>query len=353
MNYKGKVLLVVDGLNEKNGANSSFLQLLKIFHKSVQFSIITYGRGGVLRSLEARLNLMSSEIKGVKIARRLEKFDRDKFDHVFIMASIDERHEDLILGYYNSRFVRVVSFDVEKNWSATNRLKKFHKIICQNVRDYDYLTNTNEFTHERIYYVAPSVHPSDELRYQGAAQTRLHRQNLGSKEAKIVTIASVQERKNQLEIIEALKHYEMSQPFDFKIIGPILDRPYYEKCKRRVDDLKLNDKVSFVGFSSRWREYLDGADVCVIASKSEGLSNVVRYCMLMQKKLLINQELIDNSVLVDNYNCIGVKGPFIENFSGAMSQILNTDTSDACRQTYQTLLSNACTIRKFMELLNE
>lgn len=348
---KKRLLLVVDGFNEKNGANSSFVQLLEICKTEVDFSIMTYGTGGVLRSFEAIYNMALLKNFNIKVARRYTEFSKDEFDCVLVMASVDPELELSLFSYFNAEFIRIISFDISENRSAYRRLEKFQKILCQNLRDYQFLKNNfSSKQFQKVYLIPPSVHPRDERRYLApAAQSAKIRE----RPINIVLIGSVQPRKGQLEIIDTYGHTKNKEGYCVNVVGPITDSEYHKLCIRKTYDLAVSRQVRFLGFREDWRDLLKNSDIVAVASFSEGLSNIIRYSMLMRKKLLVRQTLIDGHVLKSGYNCMAVPDKFALNFENSMENLLNMEISEQCHDTYIRELSNGKFRNRFLECLNE
>lgn len=64
-------------------------------------------------------------------------------------------------------------------------------------------------------------------------------------ELKIVFISRIHPKKNIKKALEFLKCIDGK--IDFNIYGPIVDRVYWEDCKRKIEDLPPNIKVSYKG----------------------------------------------------------------------------------------------------------
>jgi glycosyltransferase involved in cell wall biosynthesis len=61
----------------------------------------------------------------------------------------------------------------------------------------------------------------------------------------------------------------------FSIAGEVLEPKYFAELQSLVDELKLSEKVHFVGGVTKVREHLSRADIFVLPSRSEGFSNAI------------------------------------------------------------------------------
>jgi len=83
----------------------------------------------------------------------------------------------------------------------------------------------------------------------------------------IVAVGGLRKVKGYDKLIEAVSKLEF--PYHLTILGEGSERVYLEAL---IDKLKINDKVSLLGFRSNIKDYLYSADLQVISSFSEGFS---------------------------------------------------------------------------------
>lgn len=97
---------------------------------------------------------------------------------------------------------------------------------------------------------------------------------------KILNIASVVPRKNQLMLVKAFKEIISIHSNAFlSIVGPLEDQEYYKEIKDYIDLHNLKRKIEFLGWQQDIPSFLTSADVLVIVSKNEGVPIVVREAM--------------------------------------------------------------------------
>jgi len=65
----------------------------------------------------------------------------------------------------------------------------------------------------------------------------------------------------------------------FSVVGDVLENDYFAELQALVRDLNLVDHFHFPGGISNLREYLSGADIFVLPSRSEGFSNAILEAM--------------------------------------------------------------------------
>ena len=108
----------------------------------------------------------------------------------------------------------------------------------------------------------------------------LRKENLFSVK-NLICIGSVNERKNQILIINALGKMKQSNSGDMPrlfLAGDFKEDPqYYEEMKNAISKFNLSDKVFFLGHLQKKNLYklLSRMDALVISSKSEGLPLVL------------------------------------------------------------------------------
>ena len=93
--------------------------------------------------------------------------------------------------------------------------------------------------------------------------------NIPSNQIKIVTVGSVNQRKNQLEMIECISYLKKDINFHLLIVGKILDIKYKEKIDSYIDSKNLKNKITFAGESNDISKILSGSDIFLFLSKSD------------------------------------------------------------------------------------
>ncbi|OPL07668.1 MAG: hypothetical protein AVO33_04255 [delta proteobacterium ML8_F1] len=92
---------------------------------------------------------------------------------------------------------------------------------------------------------------------------------------KLICVAELTHRKNQVQLIEAMKWIDNSVLF---LVG---DGPLEDNYRQLVDGKGLKDRVKFLGFRRDIPQLLHEADLAVITSRHEGLPRFVMEAMAM------------------------------------------------------------------------
>jgi len=87
----------------------------------------------------------------------------------------------------------------------------------------------------------------------------------------LITAAQLSPRKNHIQALRALSKLDKTN-FHYLIVG---NGESEQKQKKAVNELMLQDKVSFLGFRRDVPELLAASDVFILTSRREGLPKVV------------------------------------------------------------------------------
>ncbi|MBT9312465.1 glycosyltransferase family 4 protein [Leptothoe kymatousa] len=97
---------------------------------------------------------------------------------------------------------------------------------------------------------------------------------------RIVTVATISPRKNQLMLIEAVNNLCGKYPqIQLDLIGPSADKDYLEQCKAYVEKNNLQDYINFHGWQEDIPRYMKNANVFALTSKNEGIPYVIHEAM--------------------------------------------------------------------------
>ena len=94
------------------------------------------------------------------------------------------------------------------------------------------------------------------------------------KDWQIIQISSFRKQKDQLTLIEAMRYLPTN--FFLKLVG---DGSEIEKCRLLVNELKLQDRISFLGNRDDIPQLLEESHISVLSSHYEGLSLSSIECM--------------------------------------------------------------------------
>ena len=109
--------------------------------------------------------------------------------------------------------------------------------------------------------------------------------------ARIVSVGRVNERKNQLELIQSFGQLQKDENSDLELvfIGP-WDDDYKKKCQHYIDEHNLTN-ISFLGFKSNPWEYLTDKDICVFTSAQETFGLVYVEAILKGLPVILSDNL--------------------------------------------------------------
>jgi len=93
--------------------------------------------------------------------------------------------------------------------------------------------------------------------------------------AVIITVGELNANKNHIQVLEALSKLNKTN-FHYLIVG---NGESEQKLKKAVNELMLQDKVSFLGFRRDVPELLTASDVFILTSRREGLPKAVMEAM--------------------------------------------------------------------------
>lgn len=112
----------------------------------------------------------------------------------------------------------------------------------------------------------------------------LHRRRLNNSKIRIICVGSLQERKNQIEIIYyANMLRNKTKDFEFILAGNIVDKSYYKKICLEISKNNLQKHIKIVGFRKDYLSLIYNADFLVHPSLQEGVSRVLREAMALGK----------------------------------------------------------------------
>ena len=105
---------------------------------------------------------------------------------------------------------------------------------------------------------------------------RPHRFGVGEHDIVFGFIGQIIAVKGVLELLEAAAGLPRALKWNLLIAGrdPHPGRPYEQRCRQRVEELGLTDRVIFLGFIENVREFFNSIDVAVVPSLEEPLGRI-------------------------------------------------------------------------------
>jgi glycosyltransferase involved in cell wall biosynthesis len=130
---------------------------------------------------------------------------------------------------------------------------------------------------ERIRVIYNGVNPEKFFPLPRAPQSR----------PTVVNVGLIFPLKGQLDLIEAAALVRQALPnVEFQLYGSPSDEGYYRECRQRVQDLDLEDTVTFAGTTKEPWAVLQQADVVALASVSEAFPYAVVEAMLTKAAIV-------------------------------------------------------------------
>lgn len=121
----------------------------------------------------------------------------------------------------------------------------------------------------------------------------------------IVVMSRIEKLKDILNVIEAMEYISKEAPeIKCEIYGPIVDEKYFNACLRRAYQLKVLDKISFMGSTDKPEIAYNRAEVVIQPSLSEGFPFTVIEAMSCGKPVVatnvggIKEAIADTGIVV-------------------------------------------------------
>jgi glycosyltransferase involved in cell wall biosynthesis len=190
----------------------------------------------------------------------------------------------------------ITSYDKEITWdSYLKYMNKFSKILFQSELQLNFAKKIG-VDPTRCFDLIPTCNEqsiSDQL--QGVSnpfQPRFFN---------IVTIGTLQERKNQ-ELVVELASTMTNLPFRFYLIGDErVSMSYTKKIKKMIKDRNLTN-IFILGHRSDYIVFVKYCDVLLNVSKSEGVSRVLRESLFLGKILVCTKIFGNMDCVIDQEN---------------------------------------------------
>lgn len=133
----------------------------------------------------------------------------------------------------------------------------------------------------------------------------------------IVFAGRLIERKGLVILLKAMKIITKKYPdIHLWILG---DGPQKEKLMNKIKELKLENRVSLIGWVNNINDYFRMADICVFPSlEKEGLMGVVLEAMALGKPVVTTTKNGNEDVIKDGFSGILVEPENIEQLSNAI-----------------------------------
>ena len=117
-------------------------------------------------------------------------------------------------------------------------------VIYNGIEDFDFSTNTTS-----IYRHAQSI--------------------------KLILVANIKPVKRTLDAVIAVKHLKAFHPVELALVGELQDQAYVQQIKNYIQLHQLEENIHWLGQVSEPRRLLNQAQIGLLVSESEGLSNTI------------------------------------------------------------------------------
>jgi len=137
----------------------------------------------------------------------------------------------------------------------------------------------------------------------------------------LITVAELIPRKNHIQVLRALSKLNKTN-FHYLIVG---NEESEQKLKKAVNELMLQDKVSFLGFRRDVPELMVSSDIFVLTSLHQGLTRAVMEAMAVGLPI-ISTDVRGNRDLVKNgENGYPVPLDDVEQTAIAINRLINSE----------------------------
>jgi glycosyltransferase involved in cell wall biosynthesis len=168
-----------------------------------------------------------------------------------------------------------INFIIRQGSKKTTKKKDFlHKLFYSNV---DHFVGNCEYIKQNIIDILPIPQKASVSRiYSSLKIDENIQQHQFDGLLKIVLVGRVHPFKGQLETIKTCEVlFDNNIEFSVKFLGDIQDENYYNEIQTYLKECRYKDKIEFVGYTNKVKEYLLGSDVFMFPSLGEGMSNAI------------------------------------------------------------------------------
>lgn len=157
---------------------------------------------------------------------------------------------------------------------TTSKKDFFHKLFYSNV---NYFIGNCEYMRQNIIDILPIPKKARVKRIYSSLKLE---RNINfkplDKKIDLVHVGRIHPGKGQKDAIEACKIlYENNFDFKMTFLGDFQNKLYYDEIQKDLEKLAYKDKIEFVGYTSKVKEYLQKSDIFIFPSLGEGMSNAI------------------------------------------------------------------------------
>ncbi len=121
---------------------------------------------------------------------------------------------------------------------------------------------------------------------------------------KVLFVGRICNQKGQHEAIETLNLIVNKFKCDVKLtfVGAIVDKRYYKKINKLIDDYKLNPYVNFLNFTNDLKKLRKENDIALVCSSNEGLGRVLIEAMVSSQLVIAANDGAIKDIVQNNKN---------------------------------------------------
>lgn len=270
---KERVLILTEGINFRNGANAAMICYASAFKASGYNVTIAAFRNSKLKHAIDCIYFYYKYGLGFKLKHLTDSL-MDKYDLAICPLNLNEIKIKKILSLSRNVFItHTGNFNKKYLFLYDYSKKGLITLVAESEGIKKDLISSGEFG--EIITITPPVNLDRKKINKNFCRNR-----------KILMIGSIQKRKNQLLAIKAFKEYlKISKDFRLVIVGPILDKAYFNSLTEFINKHSLNNYIEFLGFRNNLEEYINNCRCILQTSFEEGVPNTIRQGMLAERPI--------------------------------------------------------------------
>ncbi|MEJ6733596.1 MAG: glycosyltransferase family 4 protein [Opitutaceae bacterium] len=157
-------------------------------------------------------------------------------------------------------------------WTFRRSLRRTRHVIANSRAAHDHLTAEHKIASDHISVIANALvfGPTDEPTDSNARALLRQKHGATAQDHVLLCVAMFRPEKNQIALVEMASRLPTDFPYQLWLAG---EGSALNACRKKANELSLNDRVKFLGWLNDPRPLYAAADLAVHASKRESLSN--------------------------------------------------------------------------------
>lgn len=224
-----------------------------------------------------------------------------------------------------------------------------HIVVLSESMKCDLLNHVNALQESRISVINNPV-CRDTIKYLMHEEIPNHELSHFEARHVFISIGRLAPQKNYFFMLDALAEYKkINADFSYVIVG---DGYLKDDLLKKINTLGLNENCFLIGYRSNPFKYLEKADIFLLPSLYEGMSNSLLQAVSMTKKILVSDSQPTSIEVIGEYRRgISFMSNNIEDLLSRLDFLNNLDVEDRCclvnrydsksvLSTYQKLFSS-------------